>query len=58
MSKGPQTFKRTDVDRLLRAAQKAALPKFNIRVTKDAMVLEVVTDAGKVPEAGNEWNEA
>jgi hypothetical protein len=60
LSKGKQRFKKTDVARLIRAAQEAGVRDFTARVTPaGAIEIEITTvPTTNVIDASNEWDVA
>jgi hypothetical protein len=53
VSTGKFAFKETDVARAIRAAQKANLTAFSVRITRD--VITIITDQPQVDPAAVEW---
>jgi hypothetical protein len=55
MSKGKQTFRKTDVIRAIKAARDAGEGVRKVKITSESIELEVGPPAA-LPEARNEWD--
>jgi hypothetical protein len=58
MSKGPLTFKQTDLLRAIRTSQKAGLSIARVEIDRDGKIVVVVREGMTIQgSAGNEWDE-
>ena len=59
MSKGPLTFKQTDLLRAIRTFQKAGLPVARAEIDRDGKIVVVVGDGKAIQgSTANEWDGA
>jgi hypothetical protein len=58
MSRGPYTFRQTDLTRAIKGARAAGIDVARIEIEKDGRIVILPTQSAAVPEtARNEWDE-
>lgn len=56
MSRGPATFKQSDLERALKVAEKAGLPVRRFEIDRNGKIIIVAGEPDEANTLENEWN--